>query len=120
MSAALADAEQERAGREQLRSQYVSGVIAAQEDERKRIARELHDSTSQSLTSLLIGLRALADRDGTPDVRRQVDDLRGVVRMWQCWSVPFTRVAVWSSWRQGVAVRTASATAVASAASPGW
>lgn len=79
MSAALAEAEQERAGREQLRAQYVSGVIAAQEDERKRIARELHDSTSQSLTSLLIGLRALADRDGTPEVRRQVEDLRGVV-----------------------------------------
>src|SRR5690606_5366 len=56
-----------------------SGVIAAQEDERKRIARELHDSTSQSLTSLLIGLRALADRDGTPEVQRQVEDLRGVV-----------------------------------------
>lgn len=64
MSASLAGAEQERAGREQLRAQYVSGVIAAQEDERKRIARELHDSTSQSLTSLLIGLRALVE--GTP------------------------------------------------------
>jgi signal transduction histidine kinase len=79
MSASLAGAEQERAGREQLRAQYVSGVIAAQEDERKRIARELHDSTSQSLTSLLIGLRALADRAGTPEVQRQVEDLRGVV-----------------------------------------
>lgn len=79
MSGALAEAEQERAGREQLRAQYVSGVIAAQEDERKRIARELHDSTSQSLTSLLIGLRALADRDGTPEVRLQVEELRGVV-----------------------------------------
>jgi signal transduction histidine kinase len=79
MSASLAGAEQERAGREQLRAQYVSGVIAAQEEERKRIARELHDSTSQSLTSLLIGLRALADRAGTPEVQRQVEDLRGVV-----------------------------------------
>lgn len=79
MSAALGAADQERAGREQLRAQYVSGVIAAQEDERKRIARELHDSTSQSLTSLLIGLRTLADRDGTPEVRLQVEELRGVV-----------------------------------------
>lgn len=58
MMAALAHAAQERAERETLRAQYVSGVIAAQEEERKRIARELHDSTSQALTSLMLGLRA--------------------------------------------------------------
>lgn len=79
MSDALAAAERERTEREQLRAQYVSGIIAAQEDERKRIARELHDSTSQSLTSLLIGLRTLADRDRSPEVRGQLDDLRMVV-----------------------------------------
>jgi signal transduction histidine kinase len=79
MTVALARADTERAEREQLRAQYVSGVIAAQEDERKRIARELHDSTSQSLTSLLIGLRALSDRCTDPSVRHQAEDLRGVV-----------------------------------------
>jgi len=76
MTAALAKADAERAEREQLRAQYVSGVIAAQEDERKRIARELHDSTSQSLTSLLIGLRALTDHCDQADIRQQAEDLR--------------------------------------------
>jgi len=61
MIAALAKNEAERVEREQLRDQYVSGFISAQEEERKRIARELHDSTSQSLSSLMIGLRALCD-----------------------------------------------------------
>jgi signal transduction histidine kinase len=78
MTAALARADSERAEREQLRAQYVSGVIAAQEDERKRIARELHDSTSQSLTSLRIGLRALSDRCAEPDIRRQAEELRAI------------------------------------------
>ena len=77
MAAALAKAQEERAEREQLRAQYVSGVIAAQEEERKRIARELHDSTSQSLTSLLIGLRTLAD-SCDPQMQRRAEELRGV------------------------------------------
>lgn len=42
--------------REQWRGQLLSRVIAAQEDERKRIARELHDETSQTLSVLAMGL----------------------------------------------------------------
>lgn len=78
MSEALAKSASERLEREQMRAQYVSGVITAQEDERKRIARELHDSTSQSLTSLLIGLRALSDSCSEPDVRYRAEELRTV------------------------------------------
>lgn len=76
MIAALAKADEERAERDQLRLQYVNGVIAAQEDERKRIARELHDSTSQSLTSLLLGLRALGDGCEQSDIRQHAEELR--------------------------------------------
>jgi signal transduction histidine kinase len=36
-------------------------VISAQEEERKRIARELHDDTGQALTSLMVGLRVAGD-----------------------------------------------------------
>lgn len=46
------------ANREQLRA-LSAQVVAAQEEERKRIARELHDDTSQSLASLIISLERL-------------------------------------------------------------
>lgn len=78
MTEALAKSDAERAERDQLRAQYVSGFISAQEDERKRIARELHDSTSQSLTSLMIGLRALSDTCSQPEIRSRAEELRAV------------------------------------------
>lgn len=80
MTGALAKGEAERVEREQLRVQYVNGVITAQEDERKRIARELHDSTSQSLTSLLIGLKALGDMCDVPDTRGHVEEMRSIAK----------------------------------------
>lgn len=79
MTEALAQAEIERQERDELRSQYVSGVITAQEDERKRIARELHDSTGQSLTSLLVGLRNLQDVDTVEHMPERIDELRHIV-----------------------------------------
>ncbi|SES05550.1 histidine kinase [Salisediminibacterium halotolerans] len=45
--------------REELRLKLLNKVITAQEEERKRIARELHDETSQSITSLIVGLSLL-------------------------------------------------------------
>ncbi len=47
--------------REEARSQLLRKVITAQEDERKRISRELHDETSQDLAVLAIGLEAAQD-----------------------------------------------------------
>jgi signal transduction histidine kinase len=78
MTQALGKAEEERAEREQLRARYVSGVITAQEEERKRIARELHDSASQSLTSLMVGLRALSDTCDSPVIQQRAEELRSV------------------------------------------
>ncbi|RPI99840.1 MAG: HAMP domain-containing protein, partial [Chloroflexi bacterium] len=78
MTGTLAQAAREQAERHTLRAQFVSRVIAAQEEERRRIARELHDSTSQSLTSLLVGLQAL-EQAGDGDVGRRSEDLRQIV-----------------------------------------
>jgi two-component system, NarL family, sensor histidine kinase UhpB len=51
-------------------------VLAAQEDERKRIARELHDETAQALTTLLIRLKILEKARSETEVRGQIDELR--------------------------------------------
>ncbi|MAU11835.1 MAG: ATPase [Anaerolineaceae bacterium] len=78
MIEALGKADAERIEREQSRVQYVHGVITAQEDERKRIARELHDSTSQSLTSLIIGLKTLEDNCQHCRKQTRVVELRSI------------------------------------------
>lgn len=47
-------------GREKtFRTELVRKLLTSQEEERQRISRELHDQTSQSLTSLKIGLKVL-------------------------------------------------------------
>jgi len=63
--------------RETMRGQLLLQVIAAQEAERKRIARELHDEAGQLLTTLLVGLRTLEQTPALPDMtQRNVADLK--------------------------------------------
>lgn len=63
--------------KERVRGQLLDKVIAAQEQERKRIARELHDDTGQAITSLMVGLRALSDTC-EPTTRPQLKALREI------------------------------------------
>lgn len=57
--------------KESLRGQLLSQVIGAQEAERKRIARELHDEAGQLLTTLLVRLRTLEQAPTLNDSTRQ-------------------------------------------------
>jgi len=50
-------------------------MVEAQELERHRLARELHDETGQALTSILLGLRGLEDKRGD-ELRAATADLR--------------------------------------------
>jgi two-component system sensor histidine kinase UhpB len=51
-------------------------VLAAQEDERKRIARELHDETAQGLATMLVRLKILERARSEDEMRGQIGELR--------------------------------------------
>jgi signal transduction histidine kinase len=80
----LADANARLEDRERLRQDLLRKVITAQEDERKRVARELHDETSQTLAALGIGvdlaLAACPDDPAAPSVRERLADVRALVK----------------------------------------
>lgn len=65
--------------KEQMRSQLLAQVLSAQEDERKRIARELHDDTSQSLTSLMVELKAAENASSLEEMKLRLAQLRSLV-----------------------------------------
>jgi signal transduction histidine kinase len=65
--------------RERMRQQLLRTVISAQEDERKRIARELHDETSQTLAALGMGLDTAIARSDVPEARQKLADARRLV-----------------------------------------
>lgn len=74
----LARTDELRRERESLRRQLLEKVIATQEDERRRIARELHDSTSQNLTSLIVGLRIMEANCTQCAAQSKATDMREV------------------------------------------
>jgi two-component system sensor histidine kinase UhpB len=54
-------------------------ALAAQEDERRRVARELHDEVGQTMTGVVLQLEGLA-REAPPDLRERVLALQETAR----------------------------------------
>jgi signal transduction histidine kinase len=73
--AALAIHLSERVARE-----TVDAILEAQEAERSRIARELHDETGSALTSVLLGLAAIDAAATLPEARQASAALRSKAR----------------------------------------
>ncbi len=63
---------------EEMRRLLLDHVLQAQEEERKRIARELHDEAGQLMTSLLVGLRGLSDARQLKEAKLQAKALRKI------------------------------------------
>lgn len=61
--------------KKKLQSILLNKTINIQEEERKKISRELHDETSQALTSIIVGLRVLAER------AKSAEDCKNILRM---------------------------------------
>jgi len=69
------------AAKEEARTHLLSRLIEAQEDERKRIARDLHDDVGQALTSLLVQIKLLQQADSGDNTKRlpALERLRTIV-----------------------------------------
>ena len=63
--------------KEAMRGKLLEKLISAQEDERRRIARELHDEAGQALTALILNLEIAEQAAGAADPER-LRRLRGI------------------------------------------
>ena len=67
---------EELAGKNSELQRLSSGILAAQEDERRRIARELHDDTMQALAALVVQARLTEKGSDPSQLRAGVAALR--------------------------------------------
>jgi PAS domain S-box-containing protein len=67
----------ERRQAEAVRQDLLRRLVSAQEDERRRVARELHDSLGQLVTAMLLGISAVRDAGSFPPAAlERLDELQ--------------------------------------------
>jgi len=69
----------ERKRHEQERQRLLTRLVQAQEEERRRIALDIHDDSVQKMTAVGLRLEALRNRVSDPDVRERMGDLEDIV-----------------------------------------
>ena len=76
-----AEEARERERSERARTELLGRLVFAQEDERRRIAREMHDQFGEQLTALGLRIRMLKEAvDGRDDLTAQVEALEQVAQ----------------------------------------
>jgi signal transduction histidine kinase len=75
----LSELYEELRRKEQARRELLRRVFSAQEEERKRISRELHDETCQVLTGLAYALDDAIETFPNPEFKPQLEHMRTLV-----------------------------------------
>jgi signal transduction histidine kinase len=65
--------------RDETRRKLLAKVISAQEDERRRLARELHDETCQTITALKMKLDPSSQPEAVAMADRSLDELHRII-----------------------------------------
>lgn len=68
--------EQQRMERERMQRLLTNYVIQAQEQERKRVSRDLHDGVGQALYSILVGMKVLHQLPMDETMRNHLEDIQ--------------------------------------------
>jgi len=66
--------------KEQLRGELFKKAIFAQEEERKRIARELHDDTSQALAAMMFAAEESQEMDDLTAIKQRLEGIRDLAQ----------------------------------------